>query len=361
MTIAKNWDIVEAKAKLVALLAEENQQPAIGLKWALEAVREEKKALKSAAPPSDPDCWRTPNTREQPIVDLIKKALGGQIWCDPCADAGHKIGAAVAFHKNDDGLKAINIWRKTVFVNPPFSDPLPWVDKCCVSIARGDCSQAIMLLKAGTLSNQGTGELINKYASGICHWRGRIHFLNDNGIAVKGSDFDCVMVYFGDRFDRFRETFETFGTVSFIENHYSSVNKRLVPTAKSVIKESKQLAAAVGLGNGRSGVMPDMRDRDRELAERHDPHTVVDVLSMPPSMPPAPVPVSISKNLFQPLGKPEIFDETSLAIRQFETAKQNTLNDYITAISGNLADFSDEQIAFLAKIINEESAKRIEF
>jgi len=343
MVIAKNWDIVEAKAKLVALLTEESRDslPAIGLKWALEAVRDEKKQLKSAAPPADPDSWRTPNTRDQPIVQLVTEALGGEIWCDPCSDAGHHIPARVHYNSSDSGLAARNLWRKTVFINPPFSNPLEWVDKCCDSIARGDCSQAIMLLKAGTLSNQGTGELIKKFASGICHWRGRINFLNDNGIAVKGSDFDCALIYFGDRFDRFQEVFETFGTVSFIENHYSSVNKRPVPAVKSVAEESKELAAAVGLSNGKS-VLPDLRDSDRALMERYDPNTVDD-------RPFASAPTATI----------EMTRSESLAQDRFELAKQNCLKDYIATISDNLSDFRDEQIAFLAKIINEESAKRI--
>jgi len=343
MAIAKNWDIVEAKTKLVSLLTEESQEnlPAIGLKWALEAIRDEKKQLKSAEPPADPDSWRTPNTRDQPIVQLVTEALGGEIWCDPCSDPGHHIPARVHYNSSDSGLNARNLWTRTVFINPPFSNPLEWVDKCCDSIARGDCSQAIMLLKAGTLSNQGTGELINKFASGICHWRGRINFLNDNGIAVKGSDFDCVLVYFGDRFDRFQETFETFGTVSFIENHYSSVNKRPVPAVKSIAEESRELAAAVGLSNGKS-VLPDLRDSDRELMERCDPNTCDDR--------------PLTSN---PTTTVEMTRSESLAMDRFELAKQNCLKDYIVAVSSSLSDFSDEQIAFLAKAINEESAKRI--
>lgn len=357
MAIAKNWDIVEAKTKLVSLLAEESQ-PAIGLKWALEAVRDEKKALKSAAPPADPDCWRTPNTVDQPIVRLVTEALGGEIWCDPCADAGHRIPARVHYNTSNNGLNARNLWTKTVFINPPFSDPLPWVDKCCYSIARGDCSAAIMLLKAGTLSNQGTGELINKYASGICHWRGRINFLNDHGIAVKGSDFDCVLIYFGHRFDRFQAAFETFGTVSFIENHYSSVNKKhfaaavadKVHSVDAVVDEEapgkitdsdlNEIAKSLGLDNKKSALFPDKRDSDRALMERCDPHTVDDR------------PFANVINAVEDRAE-------ALAQNQFETAKTNCLNEYITAISGNLSDFSDDQIAFLAKIINEESAKRI--
>lgn len=195
-----------------------------------------------------------------------------------------------------------------------------------------------MLLKAGTLSNQGTGELINKYASGICHWRGRINFLNDNDIAVKGSDFDCVLIYFGDRFDRFQQVFKTFGTVSFIENHYSTVNKRQ-PAVKSVAEESKQLAAAVGLSNGRS-ILPDLRDSDRELMEQCDPYSVDDR------------PFAIGATVEMTRSEP-------LAMNKSETAEQKCLKDYIIAINSNLSSFSDEQVGFLAKIINEESAKRI--
>lgn len=348
MVIAKNWEIVEAKTHLVALLTEDNQ-PSIGLNWALEAVKNEKKSLKSAAPPKDPDSWRTPNTREQPIVDLVKQALGGNIWLDPCSDSSAKVPASVRYFKGDDGLAESNAWTRTVFINPPFSDPSPWVEKCCLSIARGNVSAAIMLLKAGTVSNSGTGELISKYASAVCHWRGRIDFLNDEGNAVKGSNFDCVLVYFGDRLDLFRQAFSGRGTISTIENHLSSVNKKHLQQPATVAVEQKQLATALGLsnGNGRS-VLPDMRDYDRDLMERCDPNTVFDAMPQ------------ISDNLFKPIKQPEIFDETPL-VNQFQQAKTNCLNDYITAISSNLSEFDDEQIAFLAKIINEESAKRIGF
>jgi hypothetical protein len=265
------------------------------------------------------------------------------------------------YFKWNDGLAKHNIWEKTVFVNPPFSDPFPWVERCCLEIARGSVSAAIMLLKAGTISNVGTGELINKYASAICHWRGRINFLNDEGNAVKGSDFDCVFVYFGARLDLFRNAFGGRGTIATVENHYSSVNKKFllkseVPEFGNTQAEQKQLVAAVGLGNGQS-VLPDMRDADRERNERYDPHTVVDVLSSPMSTTSS-KPVPVSENFVEPLAEPEIFDETPLATRQFEKAKENCLNDYITAVSGNITEFSDEQLKFLLENINKEVDRR---
>jgi hypothetical protein len=351
MAIAKNWEIVEAKTKLVSLLAEESQ-PAIGLKWALEAVRDEKRQLKSAAPPKDPDSWRTPDTKEQPIVSLVKQALGGSIWLDPCSDSSAKVSASVRYFKDDDGLAEHQTWSKTVFINPPFSNPSPWVEKCCLSIARGNVSAAIMLLKAGTVSNVGTGELISKYASAVCHWRGRINFLNDEGYAVKGSDFDCVFIYFGDRVDLFRKAFSGRGTISTIDNHFSSVNKKYLNTDKpafldkpdfnSIRDEEKQLAAAVGLSNGRS-ILPDTRDQDRDLMERHDPHTVT---------------VAAMTDPFNPIEQPKISAEIESISAEFQQAKSDCFNDYITAISGNITDFSDEQLKFLIATAKKELNNR---
>lgn len=354
MVISKNWDIVEAKAKLVSLLAEENQ-PAIGLKWALETVRDKKKELKSAAVPVDPDCWQTPNTKDQPIVDLVVKALGGSIWLDPCSHPKSRIPVSVRYYKDGfdgDGLAKNQIWNKTVFVNPPFSDPLPWVEKCCFSIALGSCSAAIMLLKSGALSNIGTGELINKYASAVCHWRGRIAFLNDEGNPVKGSDFDCVFVYFGARLDLFRQAFGGRGTISVIDNHYSSVNKKFIETIPtindngnsngngknfaSVVDEQKELANTVGLTNGQS-VLPDTRDNDRERLEQHDPHTVTDSMMY-------------SSTTVMPKQTTDLYEQT----------KQNCLADYVSKIEGNLSEFSTDQINHLLEILSKEKLKRVD-
>lgn len=363
MSIAKNWSAIEteAKAQTVALLVEENQS--FGIKWALDTIASQKKALKSAAAPSDPDGWRTPDTRDQPIVQLVQKALGGQIYCDPCADSEKKIPAVVHYTKADDGLSDLNIWRKTVFINPPFSDPLSWVQKCYFSIARGDCSAAIMLLKAGTISNQGTGELIKKFATATCHWRGRINFLNDEGMAVKGSDFDCVFVYFGDRFDLFRSAFADWGTISTIDNHYSSINKKYFDTEavaeaateqsfNSTKQEEKQFAAAVGLRNGKS-VLPDTRDRDREQMEQHDPNTVQTLLSQQ-----IPTKTDLAEEESEsPDSEVSLLGKTN-SYSTNQQVKEAYLNDYITAVSSNLKAFSSEQIAFLYAAIASEMRRR---
>lgn len=274
MLIAKNWELVKSKAHSVALL-EEGQT--LGLNWALKAVTDEKRSLRSAAaPPSDPDNWRTPDTIEQPILFLVKQALG-IITVDVCADDAKSVKALVHYTKADDGLS--KEWEGYIFMNPPFSNPLPWIQKLCFFRARGDVRGAIALLKAGTINNQGTGELINKHASAICNWRGRIAFLNEDGEPVKGADFDCVLVYFGREPQKFSEVFQPWGTVSLIGNSQLPIANNQQPLTvnsqqlTNIKQEETQAAKALGLSNGKS-ILPDLRDSNRAASEAHDPHTV---------------------------------------------------------------------------------------
>lgn len=362
MSIAENWNLL-AEASRKTLLVDGQT---LGINWARDMIAQSKKSLKSAAAPANPDDWRTPNTKEQPIINLVKQALGGQIWCDPCADAGHKVGAAIAYHKNDDGLKDINVWRKTVFINPPFSDPLPWVKKCCFSIARGDCSAAIMLMKAGTLSNQGTGNLIEKYASAVCHWRGRINFLNDEGVAVKGSDFDCVLVYFGDRLDLFKKAFEQRGTITTIQNPYSNVNNKhiaaatvplveeaqeapAVPTAITSVKQEQELMQKeLGLRTNGKTLLPDVAVNDRANAERFDPHTVDDR------------PFAIQVESVEVEDDSKWYEETAIGV--VSRTEGFTTNQSAEIINKLLkADFNSRTRATLKKLSKEELADLLRY
>jgi hypothetical protein len=362
MSIAENWNLL-AEASRETLLVDGQT---LGINWARDTIAQSKKSLKSAAAPANPDDWRTPNTKEQPIVNLVKQALDGQIWCDPCADAGHKVGAAVAYHKNDDGLKDINVWRKTVFINPPFSDPLPWVKKCCFSIARGECSAAIMLLKSGTLSNQGTGNLIEKYASAVCHWRGRISFLNNEGVAVKGSDFDCVLVYFGDRFDLFKQAFEYRGTITRLDNHYSSVNVKHIAAATvpvveevqevpaipatitSVKEEQEVMAADFGLRTNGKTLLPDVAVNDRAKAEQLDPYTVDDR------------PFAIQVESVEVEDDSKWYEETAIGV--VSRTEGFTTNQSAEIINKLLkADFKSRIKATLTKLSKEELADLLRY
>ncbi|HEY9597430.1 MAG TPA: DNA cytosine methyltransferase, partial [Cyanophyceae cyanobacterium] len=162
----------------------------------------------------------TPNTPEQPVVDLVAKALGGKIGVDVTADAGKNVPADYHITKEQDYLKTSIKGMGAAFMNCPYSNPYPFVEKITSDYASGDIPCAIALLKSGTAHNQKTGELIREHAIAQCQWgakRGvsRIGFIKD-GTQRLGADFDCTLYYFGDNFYLFQQTFEPWGLVSLL-------------------------------------------------------------------------------------------------------------------------------------------------
>lgn len=159
----------------------------------------------------------TPNTKDQPVVDLVVQVLGA-IGVDVTADPSHAIPATHHITQADNYLTTSAEGMGTAFMNPPYSCPLPFVQKLCEDFEKGHITEAIALLKAGTAHNQGTGALIKQHASAQCQWgvhTGRIGFIKD-GVQRKGADFDCTLYYFGSNWQRFKEIFDPWGLVSLL-------------------------------------------------------------------------------------------------------------------------------------------------
>lgn len=173
--------------------------------------------------------WRTPNTPEQPVLWLVALALGGEIGLDPTADDACSVPAYRHITAADNCLGIA--WTlpqsapQTAFMNCPFDQPHLYLDALANNIITGHITEAVALLKIGTLSNQKTGSLIRHFASSACLWgagkeqaNGRMAFIDCDGRAIKGSDFDTVLVHFG-RSPMFRHTFRDYGTIITFENH----------------------------------------------------------------------------------------------------------------------------------------------
>lgn len=256
--IAQNWEALIEKVRNSALL--EDCQVS-SLSWADKQMRSPKSAL-----PANPDHYRTPNTPEQPILSLVEQVFA--IDLDPCADKDRAVPAKNHYTEEDDGLALT--WRGTVFMNPPFSDPLVWVDKLCCCYQDGDVIEAIALLKAGTVHNQGTGSLIARHASAICNWRGRIAFLNDDGVPVRGADFDCVLVYFGNGTNKFKQVFEPWGTVSFVNTQLTLVSEQPYSSVREetdAIQTQVEEMSGLEFGSG-DRAMPEMEPNYDALEDR---------------------------------------------------------------------------------------------
>ncbi len=64
------------------------------------------------------DHWCTPRH----VAFLI-----GKVDTDPCSNEHSMINAAQSYRAEDDGLS--KSWTGRLYVNPPYSDPAPWVNR----------------------------------------------------------------------------------------------------------------------------------------------------------------------------------------------------------------------------------------
>jgi len=170
-------------------------------------------------------CWRTPNTPAQPVLQLVARSLdGGEIGLDPCADDARTVPAHnhITFAQNC----LVANWHypgapQGAFINPPFDQPHLYLARAVEMLHRNNIQEAIALLKIGTLSDQKTGALIKAHASAVCCWgagkAGRMAFVDCDGYAVSGADFDTCSVYFGKSPGRFMQVFDQWGLVAKIQ------------------------------------------------------------------------------------------------------------------------------------------------
>lgn len=170
------------------------------------------------------DNWRTPDTLTQPVFTLVCMALNtSQIGLDPTAEPTNHLKAEKYITAAEDFLSVSDERCKapTAFMNPPYSNPYPFVDKLSALYERGAIGEAIALLRSGCLHNAKTGLRIRLSASAFCLWgaglSSRIAFIGDEGVPVKGADFDCCLVYWGKTPAHFLKVFSTWGLVAPID------------------------------------------------------------------------------------------------------------------------------------------------
>ena len=160
----------------------------------------------------------TPNTKDQPVIQLVENVLG-IIDLDPCSPANPTVPALKHFTIEDDCLT--QEWQGKVFLNPPYSNPYPFLEKLCIELGEGRVTEAIALLKSGTQHNKKTGVLIRHFASAICQWNAgtgsRLGFMTPDGEHRKGADFDCSLIYFGHSWTTFYAHFFEYGHVMATE------------------------------------------------------------------------------------------------------------------------------------------------
>lgn len=164
------------------------------------------------------DDWLTP-----PIIADAFECFGG-VGLDPCSHVCSIVVPKLAFgsspedpknlrlkkvYNQNDGLQITWDNKGLVYINPPYSDPAPWVEKAA---KKGD--ECILLLPAST------GEAWwHKWvvpSNRVLFWKGRLTFYEPDGIgaarpAKYPARFSSVLVYWGTRVELFEETFKGCG------------------------------------------------------------------------------------------------------------------------------------------------------
>lgn len=117
----------------------------------------------------DTDTWLTPRY----ILDSL-----GRFDLDPCAaESNPSWVAANSFTKNDDGLTST--WSGRVFMNPPFSNTVPWL------LRHAEYGRGISLVAASVESRVWRGAVWTK-ATGVLLLHGRTRFCNPDGSSTQG-------------------------------------------------------------------------------------------------------------------------------------------------------------------------------
>lgn len=145
--------------------------------------------------------WNTPRHVIDRVVDVL-----GSIDLDPCSNskADPNVPAKRHYTKHDDGLT--RAWTGRVYMNPPYGREIgSWVLKLHEAYQARTIVEAIALLPARTDARW--FRMLRLYPK--CFIAGRLKF----GDARNSAPFPSVVVYLGDRLDRFADVFLPLGDI----------------------------------------------------------------------------------------------------------------------------------------------------
>lgn len=183
---------------------------------------------------SQSQTWGTPKK----YVDAVKKCFNGIIALDPCSNEYSIVEAETEFSlPNIDGLK--QKWNfPTIYVNPPYGSDRErgttiknWLAKC--ALAHKDYnSEVIALVPVATNTGHWKQSVFGE-ARAICFlYDTRLKFL-ENGLDIgKGAPMSCAMIYWGENYSKFYDTFIKYGAVVDI----SHLHGELIEKERNVMK-----------------------------------------------------------------------------------------------------------------------------
>lgn len=127
---------------------------------------------------SRPDWWTSDEWATPPVVFQRLADIYGPFDLDPCCRT-ENAKSAQYFTKDTDGLS--QQWSGTVWVNPPYSNPRPWIQKAIDSAAIPPCK--VVMLLPGAIDTGWFHDLVLPHAD-LVFVRGRIKFIGWKGTPI---------------------------------------------------------------------------------------------------------------------------------------------------------------------------------
>lgn len=152
---------------------------------------------------SDSDSWCTP----QYIVDAAVACLE-TIDLDPCSNARSLIPAERGVCLPDDGLALDWSQARTIWLNPPYSKPAPWLEKLDHTPA-----ESLALIKGDWSTKWWRDSITSAPRRHRCLLSKRVRFLPPPGATSSSPTFPSCIAYRGRRSDRFAAAFEHLGEI----------------------------------------------------------------------------------------------------------------------------------------------------
>lgn len=158
------------------------------------------------AEPSGSDERYTPRW----VLNAARLVLG-RIDLDVASNAiaQRTVQAARYYTQADNGL--MQPWAGRVWCNPPYSDPLPWVERLIGFHKAGDVPAALLLLNVATTPTW--ARLLWSSGYPVCLFTNRIQFVKADGTVEGRNNSDQFLWYFGRRPGRFADVFGRYGVI----------------------------------------------------------------------------------------------------------------------------------------------------
>lgn len=132
------------------------------------------------------DEWSTP-------LDVFNRiaSVYGPFDLDACCRP-ETAKARCYFVKEDDALA--RPWPGRVWVNPPYSNPRPWIEKAINAVVIGEAQRVVMLLPAATDTNW-FHDLVLPYAD-VVFMKGRVKFIGWQGTPIGSPKAGTILAIF---------------------------------------------------------------------------------------------------------------------------------------------------------------------